>query len=148
MKMSTKGRYGLKAISELVMQESTNTPLPIAAIAERTELSELYLEQIFSKLKKAGLVESVRGSQGGYLLGRNSKDITVGQVLRVLEGSISPTVCAENAQCEKSKPCVSLYVWKKIKESIDEVIDSITLYDLIEESKNKIEQDINFMKEM
>lgn len=137
MKMSTKGRYGLKAISELVMQENTNTPLPITTIAERTDLSELYLEQIFSKLKKAGLVESVRGSQGGYLLGKSSKAITVGDVLRVLEGSVSPTVCAENAKCEKEKPCVSLYVWKRIKDSIDEVVDSITLYDLIEENRKK-----------
>ncbi|MGL5439451.1 MAG: RrF2 family transcriptional regulator [Filifactoraceae bacterium] len=135
MKMSTKGRYGLKAISELVMQENSGIPLPIASIAERTELSELYLEQIFSKLKKAGLVESVRGAQGGYLLGRNSDTITVGEVLRVLEGSISPTVCAENSRCEKEKPCVSLFVWKKIKNSIDDVIDSITLYDIVNESK-------------
>lgn len=146
MRMSTKGRYGLKAISELAKIEDKKTPMPINEIAERTSISEQYLEQLFSKLKKADLVVSVRGAQGGYLLSRSSKEITVGQVLRVLEGTISPTPCAESMQCEKENPCVSMYVWKKIKDSIDNVIDSITLYDLKQESiKNDILTDIKEM---
>ena len=88
MKLSTKGRYGLKAMFELSLTQK-NGPVPLRQIAQKQNISEQYLEQIFSALKKAGLIKSVRGAQGGYLLVKEPKDITVGDILIVLEGRVS-----------------------------------------------------------
>ncbi len=148
MKLSTKGRYGLKAIFELALKEEESTPLSLKYIADKNGLSEQYLEQIFAILKKTGLVKSVRGSQGGYYLSKPSKQITVGQVLRALEGSMAPSECVlgDAADCENSDFCVTKEVWQKIKDSVDSVIDSVTLEDMVLDHKLKISQ--NNFKEM
>ena len=93
MKLSTKGKYGLKAMFELAVSGNENEPVPLKYIANRQEISDQYLEQIFSALKKAGLVKSVRGAQGGYFLSKPASEITVADILRVLEGDMAFTEC-------------------------------------------------------
>ena len=148
MKLSTKGRYGLKAIFELALKEEENLPLSLKYIADKNGLSEQYLEQIFAILKKSGLVKSVRGAQGGYYLSKPSSQITVGQVLRALEGPMAPSDCVleEDADCENSDFCVTKVVWQRIKDSVDSVIDSVTLKDMVLDYKLKSSK--NNFKEM
>lgn len=143
MKLSTKGRYGLKAMFELSLNQN-NGPVPLKLIAKKQNVSDQYLEQIFSKLKKSGLVTSVRGSQGGYLLAKEAKNITVGDILTVLEGPISLSDCVLDEDiCENSSICVTKVVWEKMKKGIDEVVNSITLQDMINDyNKSKLENDI------
>ncbi|MEG0844241.1 MAG: Rrf2 family transcriptional regulator, partial [Romboutsia sp.] len=143
MKLSTKGRYGLKAMFELSLNQNDG-PVSLKVIAKKQNISDQYLEQIFSALKKAKLVKSVRGAQGGYLLNREAKDITVGDVLTVLEGPVSLSDCVlDEDVCENSSVCVTKVVWEKIKKGIDEIIHSITLQDMIDDyNKNKLDNDI------
>lgn len=137
MKLSTKGRYGLRALIDLA-QYSEVAPVSIGSIAERQNLSERYLEQLMSLLKKAGLIQSIRGAGGGYVLAKNPADISVGDVLRALEGSLEPVECSgysENEECAASGGCVTKYVWKRINESINQTVNEIKLDTLVEESK-------------
>ncbi len=135
MRLSTRGRYGLKAMYQLAMHYGEG-PIPLKQIADKEDLSENYLEQLVSQLRKEGLLISVRGAQGGYMLAMPPVEITVGNVLRVLEGNLAPADCIieEDYGCEKEENCVTKLVWIKIKDSIDEVVDSITLQDMIDES--------------
>ena len=138
MKLSTKGRYGLRALIDLA-QNSGEEPVSITSISTRQDLSERYLEQLMSMLKKAGLVRSVRGAGGGYVLARKLEEISVGDVLRALEGSLEPVDCAgfePDGGCSVSDSCVTKYVWKKINDSINQTVDEIKLDRLIEESKS------------
>jgi Rrf2 family cysteine metabolism transcriptional repressor len=142
MKISTKGRYGARAMLDLALHSNANEPVTLNSIAERQNISEQYLEQIFSVLRKSGLVESVRGAQGGYRLGREASKITVGDIVRVLEGSLDPVDCisCDNAtKCERYEICVMKDVWKKLSDSINSAVDSFTLADLMEQyhEKNK-----------
>lgn len=143
MKLSTKGRYGLKAMFELSLTQNSG-PVPLKYIAKKQNISDQYLEQIFSSLKKSGLVKSVRGAQGGYLLAKEPKDITVGDILVVLEGPVSLSDCVLDEDiCENSNICVTKIVWEKIKKGIEDVIESITLQDMINDyNKNKLDNDI------
>ena len=144
MKLSTKGRYGLKAMFELSLNQE-NGPVPLKLIAKKQNISDQYLEQIFSKLRKSGLVQSVRGAQGGYLLAKDASNITVGDILTVLEGPISLSDCVlDEDVCENSSICVTKVVWEKMKKGIDEVVNSITLQDMINDyDKNRLlEHDI------
>ncbi|MDO5156214.1 MAG: Rrf2 family transcriptional regulator [Eubacteriales bacterium] len=138
MKLSTKGRYGLRAMIDLA-DYSEEMPQSIANIAERQSISDSYLEQLMAKLKKAGLIESIRGSQGGYVLAKPSKEIRVGDVLRALEGDLSPVKCAGisgESDCAGSDFCVTKHVWKRIDDSIQNAVDSIFLSELVEDSRN------------
>lgn len=143
MKLSTKGRYGLKAMFQLALYKSEG-PIPLKHIANKQNISEQYLEQIFSILKKSGLIKSVRGAQGGYLLVKEPKDITVGDILIVLEGPVSISECIIDEDiCENSGICVTKVVWERLKKGIEDVINSITLQDMIDDyNKNKHINDI------
>jgi Rrf2 family transcriptional regulator, cysteine metabolism repressor len=135
MKFSTKGRYGLKAMLDLAVHNNEGQVV-LKSIAERQGLSENYLEQLFAALKKAKLVKSVRGSQGGYTLAEEPDKITVGDILRVLEGSTVSNDCVvENGECCSSSYncCVTKSVWLKIQEGIDNVTNSITLQQLVDD---------------
>ncbi len=137
MKLSTKGRYGLRAIIDLA-RYSENEPVSINSIANRQNISERYLEQIVGLLKKGNLVKSIRGASGGYVLARDMKDISVGDVLRALEGNLEPVQCAayySEDGCMASDGCVTKYVWQKINESIARAVDEISLEELVVESK-------------
>lgn len=137
MKLSTKGRYGLNAMLDLAVHNFEGQVV-LKSIAERQGISENYLEQLFVSLKKQKLVKSIRGSQGGYTLGDSPQNITVGDILRALEGSLAPVVCVDESQpagCSKFDCCVTRGVWLKIRDSINGVIDSITLQDLMDDYK-------------
>lgn len=132
MKLSTRGRYGLKAMFQLALHNGEG-PISLNQIADMQNLSESYLEQLFSTLRRDGLINSVRGSQGGYMLARDPREITVGHILRSLEGNMAPSDCVigDEFECDREDRCVTKLVWIKIKDSIDEVIDSITLQDMV-----------------
>lgn len=137
MKLSTKGRYGARAMLDLALNYSeAQGPVALNAIAERQAISEEYLEQIFSTLRKSGIVESVRGAQGGYRLARPAIKITVGDILRALEGSLSPVDCVQEKNptaCERYEECVMKEVWRKMRDSINSAVDGITLADLVDD---------------
>lgn len=133
MKLSTRSRYGLLSIYELAKNQSKAEPLTIKTIAGRWALSEAYLEQLFSSLKKAGLVLSKRGAQGGYLLSRAPQDITIGEVILALEGSTSITDCVESKKCGDTCNCPSRPIFAKIQESINQALNSMTLQDMLNE---------------
>ncbi|MCX5780887.1 MAG: Rrf2 family transcriptional regulator [Firmicutes bacterium] len=136
MKLSTRGRYGLRAMIEMALTED-KSPIATRTIAERQGISERYLEQLMVPLKRAGLVKSVRGSQGGYNLGRDPEKITAGDIIRVLEGPIAPVECVSETNpesCQREDYCVTRLLWTKVRDSIAEVLDSYTLADLAKES--------------
>lgn len=135
MKLSTKGRYGVVAMLDLAVNYSDG-PVSIKSIAERQGISESYLEQLFAVLRKNGLVQSLRGAQGGYMLADNPDSITVGSILRALEGSMAPVDCVledDPVKCERSKECITRFVWERVRDSINKVVDSVTLEDLVKE---------------
>lgn len=136
VKLSTKGRYGLRALIDLALY-SEEEAVSIQSIANRQNISVSYLEQLVRKLKKEGLVTSVRGAQGGYKLAKPAEKISVGDVLRAMEGSISAVSCGtgENVHCQGEDLCVTRYVWQRINASIQETVDSIMLDQLVEESR-------------
>ena len=137
MKLSTKGRYGLKAIIDLAIY-SDEAPVSIHSISERQEISERYLEQIIARLKKAGLVVSVRGVGGGYRLAKPAAKISVGDVLYALEGDLNPVDCKAlggSEGCKNSDACLTKYVWQQINESIQNTVDHIYLGELVERGK-------------
>ena len=125
MKLSTKGRYGLRAMIDLAVY-SEKEPVSIQSIADRQNISERYLEQLMASLKKEGLVKSIRGANGGYQLARPAIGISVGDILRALEG---------NGGCENADLCVTRYVWQRINEGITHAVDTMYLNQLVEESK-------------
>lgn len=140
MRLSTKGRYGLRAMVEIANHQEDG-PVPMHSIAEQQSLSERYLEQLLIPLKQAGLVRSVRGAQGGYILGRHPKEITAGDVIRVLEGPIGPVDCISEAfpeECNRAEQCVTRIVWCQVRDAIKDVLDSFTLEDLMKESQSRV----------
>lgn len=144
MKISTKGRYGLRAMVDLAVY-SAGDHIALKSIAERQNISEGYLEQVFSTLRKAGLINSIKGAQGGYSLARNPADITVGDVLRALEGKLS--VIDEKGMEEKTndriEECIREKVWSTINESINNVVDNISLEELVNEYRKLVNQEAN-----
>lgn len=141
MKVSTRGRYGLKAMVDLAAHSSKDCCVSLKSIAERQGLSEHYLEQLMAVLKKAGFVKSIRGAQGGYILSKDSSEISVGDLLRVLEGPLNLVDCLsenENKSCGYGDchNCVTKTVWGKISDVIAEAADSITLDKLVSDYKN------------
>lgn len=136
MKLSTKGRYGLRALIDLAVHADEGA-VSIQSIAERQKISESYLEQLARLLKKAGIIVSVRGAKGGYQLGRPAEEISVGDILRALEGNLNAVTCPANegsGSCEEADFCVTRFVWKRINDSITQAVDTITLGELVEES--------------
>lgn len=136
MKLSTKGRYGLRALIDLA-QYSEQEAVSISSISQRQNISESYLEQLVAKLRKAGLVTSIRGAQGGYRLAKPADTISVGDILRALEGNLQAVECsAQTGQgCQGADLCVTKYVWQRINESIEKTVDEMMLDQLVEESK-------------
>ncbi|KYH29429.1 MULTISPECIES: RrF2 family transcriptional regulator [Clostridium] len=134
MKISTKGRYGLKAMVDLALYSSSESSITLKSISERQNISERYLEQIFSVLRKNDLVKSIKGPQGGYMLSKPAKYISVGNILRVLEGELH--IVSEEENGDKVAMCIKETVWNKINESIDKIVDSISLEDLVWEYNN------------
>lgn len=139
MKFSTKSRYGLRALFDMAYH-SGNLPTQIKDISRRQDISPRYLEQIFQDLKKAGLIKSRRGPQGGYTLARKPEEITVRQILLAAEGDLTFVTCAredapEKGRCEFDSRCVTQWVWTEASRQMAAYFDSITLKDLCEQGK-------------
>lgn len=131
MKISTKGRYALRLMVDLAQNNDGNN-IALKEIAARQNISVKYLEQIINILGKAGFVISSRGSNGGYRLAYSPEHYTVGMILRLTEGSLAPVACLEGENtCDRREDCLTLYVWEKLDKAISDVVDSITLSDII-----------------
>jgi Rrf2 family protein len=133
MNISTRGRYGLRALLEIAFQPQ-GRPLTIRDISQKQQMSVTYLEQILHKLKKAGIVRSKRGAKGGYILARDGSKITVSQIIHALDGPILFSYCDTPDLREKScigpEACVSRILWKRLEDLIDNALSSVTLADL------------------
>lgn len=147
MKLSTKGRYGVKAMVELAINYGEN-PISIKTISLSQGISEYYLEQLFSPLRKANLIKSIRGANGGYVLNKEPKDITVAEIINVLEGPIEISGCVEGDVCNNEDACATKLLWEKIKNSIDEVMETTTLQDIVDDNeKIRVKnQELKFIK--
>jgi Rrf2 family protein len=143
MKISTKGRYALRLMLDLALN-NTGEYITIKSIAARQEISEKYLEQIISLLNRAGYVRSVRGAQGGYRLAKEPAEYTVGMILRLTEGSLAPIDCLEEeGDCNRQGHCVTREVWQELYDAICSVVDRITLQDLVDRQLNMIPYDFS-----
>ncbi len=136
MKISTKGRYAVRLMLDLA-QNDTGECIKVKDIASRQGISEKYLEQIIAILNKAGYVKSVRGAQGGYRLAKEPGEYTVGMILRLTEGSLAPVACLEEdyGECVRLDTCETLDVWRQLHEAICQVVDGVTVADLLEKRK-------------
>jgi len=138
MKLSIKGRYALRMLVYLADNKEKGY-ISLKEISENQKISKKYLEQIVSVLTKSGLLLANRGFQGGYKLNGKPDKITVGSVLRITEGSLSPVACIENgyAECERSDICETLFIWQGLSKVINEYLDSITLQDIIDNNRER-----------
>ena len=145
MKISTRGRYALRLMLDLALN-SPDQYVTIKSISERQDISNKYLEQIITALSRAGYVKSILGAQGGYKLARPAEEYTVGMVLRLIEGSLAPVACMDDTpnKCPRSNDCVTLDIWKKLNDAINDVVDNITLADLVNQHKTKLMSDNNY----
>ena len=138
MKISTKGRYALRLMADIA-QHGQSGPVSLRDVARRQQLSDKYLEQIVTPLAKAGLVRSVRGAGGGYLLTRRPEEYTVGDILRPLGGDLAPVECAtDEGYCEHSCDCITVELWQEIHRAVSAVVDSTTLADLLERQRARM----------
>jgi Rrf2 family cysteine metabolism transcriptional repressor len=137
MKLSTRTRYGVRALVDLAMHND-GSPVQLREIAEREEISEKYLEHLMSLLKTASFVRSIRGSKGGYLLAKDAREINLREVVDVLEGSLAPVECVTDAKlCDRAGSCVTRDVWGEVQGVINDVLESITLDELCRRKKDK-----------
>ena len=141
MKLSTRTRYAVRAMIELARHNLTR-PLQLKIIAERQEISVKYLEQLMAILKSAGLIKSVRGSKGGYVLARAPNQIALSDILHCVEGPIATVECVEDStSCARAADCAAREVWKRVEQAIEQVLQSITLKDVAEMASNTKQSD-------
>lgn len=137
MKLSTKGRYGARAMVDIALHQREG-PTLLKDIAKRQGISEKYLERIITSLKVAGLIKSIRGAHGGYILAKPPSEIKLSEIIRALEGSLAPVECVDDpTYCNRAGICVTRDVWVKIKDRINEVLESISLKDLVDQQVKK-----------
>ncbi len=136
MKISTKGRYAVRVMLDLALND-TGECIKVKDIAARQEISEKYLEQIRGILNKAGYVTGVRGARGGYRLAKRAEDCTVGMILRLTEGSMAPVACLDQGAsvCGRCDACETLEVWRELYAAVNRVIDNVTIADLAKKRK-------------
>ncbi len=134
MKISTKGRYGLRVMIDLATY-SLDKHIPLREISQRQNITVKYLEQIMTPLLKAGYVTSFRGNNGGYQLNCSPNDVSVGEILRTMEGSLAPVACLEGDEnlCPNRDSCQTLPVWEKLDQLIEDYLNSIALNDLLQD---------------
>lgn len=139
MKISTKGRYAVRVMLDLAMN-NTGECIKVKEIAGRQGISEKYLEQIIAVLNRAGYVKSVRGAQGGYRIAKDPSEYTVGMILRLTEGSLAPVACLEEdyGECNRCDTCETLGVWKDVYEAVNKVVDNVTIADLLEKRQKRM----------
>lgn len=138
MKISTKGRYALRMLVELAMRRDDGY-IALKDIAEEQNISKKYLEQIAPMLNRAGLLKTNRGYQGGYMLAKDPASCTVGEILRITEGSLAPIPCLEHDvnDCQRADRCSTLFVWEGLYKTINEYVNGITLQDILDHSTGK-----------
>src|SRR5262245_23484694 len=141
MQVSSRGKYSVRAVLDIA-QHSDGAPVSLAAISQREGISILFLEQLFQLLRKGNIVKSIRGSHGGYVLARDPSEITIGEIVRLIEPPLYTSSCFSKTEsvddCRISSSCVSGVVWKQLAEHIDSFLDSISLADLSSGSKPEI----------
>lgn len=141
MKLSTRGRYGARAMLDLALHNGEKIVL-LKDIAKRQEISERYLENIMGILVSNGLATSVQGRNGGFSLTKKPSDIKLSQIIQAVEGSLSPVSCIDNPKsCKRASACVTRPIWQKLKKSIFDVLASITLEDMVKMQKEKLKGD-------
>ena len=136
MKISTKGRYALRLMIDLAQHDAAGY-IPLRDISRRQEISAKYLEQVVVQLSRAGLVPATRGAQGGYQLARHPAQYTVGEILRITEGSLAPVACLEHdpVECPRAEDCITLDFWRGLYDAVNRYVDSVTLEDLVSRGK-------------
>lgn len=141
MKMSTKGRYGLRFMIDLATNGNAQNKVSLQQVAKRQAISEKYLWQIANRLKAAGLISAVPGAHGGYTITKKPAEITLAEVLEALEGNMTLVPCVKTASvCSRSGACISREVWKEINQKIIEAMKSITLGKILEKQSAMLEQ--------
>ncbi len=133
LKLSTKGRYGLRAMIDLAMSYDPNhSPIMMSEIAARQDLSRKYLHALLTPLKNAGLVKSARGAKGGYFLAKAPTEITIGEILTALEGELNIVDCiSDNSECRRVSECLARGVWKDLNDAIARLLNNVTLHNLV-----------------
>lgn len=143
MKISTKGRYAVRVMMDIAEHGKDNEPVKANQISTRQGISVKYLEQIIAILNKADYVKSIRGAQGGYLLTDTPDKYTVGMILRLTEGNLFPVACMEDEvnTCSRCDSCEPLEVWKQISDAINNVVDNVTVADLLQKKYDRVRND-------
>lgn len=137
MNLSTKGRYAVRAMLDLALQP-TDGPTLIKDISKRQEISDLYLEQLFNRLKTVGLLRSIRGPKGGFMLSKPAAEIKLLDILLAMEGPIALVDCVDNASlCTRADACVTRDVWAEMKKAMAKVLESTTLQDLVKRANGR-----------
>ena len=147
MKLSTRARYGTRALLDLAVQGSRE-PVSLKDIAKRQQISLQYLEHLMTPLITAGMVRSVRGPKGGVLLAKLPEEIKLSEIVQLLEGSTAPVDCVDNPKlCPRSGLCVTRDVWDEVKKAVDEVLEGMTLQNMVErqERKNSLKQEMYYI---
>ena len=142
MRISTKGRYALRMLLDLAEHRESGF-IALKELAERQDISKKYLEQIIPMLSKGSILRTSRGTMGGYMLARSPEKITVGEILRLTEGSLSPVACVDEnpIECTRCADCPTLPVWQGLSRVISEYLDSITLQDILDQQRARVSND-------
>ena len=130
MRLTTKGRFAVTAMIDLALNAQNNA-VKLNSIIERQQISLSYLEQLFSKLRRAGLVESIRGPGGGYILGRDAGEINIAQIIAAAEDELDATLCKGKANCQSGAPCLTHNLWENLNHTINAYLSSVTLAGLL-----------------
>jgi Rrf2 family protein len=137
MKISTKGRYGTRALLELALRD-TNEPMLLRNIAKKQDISLAYLEHVISPLIAGGILRSTKGPKGGISLNKKPSEIKLGEVIRLLEGSVAPADCVDNPDiCDRADSCVTREVWCELKDVMDNVLNKTTIQDMVDRQREK-----------
>lgn len=130
MRLTTKGRFAVTAMIDLALNAQNNA-VKLNSISERQQISLSYLEQLFSKLRRAGLVESIRGPGGGYILGQDAGEINIAQIIAAAEDELDATLCKGKANCQSGAPCLTHNLWENLNHTINAYLSSVTLAGLL-----------------
>ena len=144
MRLTTKGRFAVTAMLDLAMHADQHA-VKLNAISERQNISLSYLEQLFSKLRRAGLVESIRGPGVGYILGNSGSNTNIAQIIAAAEDSLDATQCSGKANCHNGSPCITHNLWEDLNHTITNYLSKITLQTIIDQQHHaSTEQAISF----
>jgi len=137
MKLSTRGRYGTRVLLDLALRDGKG-PVPLKDIAQRQQISLLYLEHLIAPLIAGGIIRSMRGARGGIWLSKLQQEIKLSEVVRLLEGSLAPVDCVNDPKvCPRSDSCVTRDIWNEVKKAMEGVLESKTLQDLVDMQKRR-----------